>query len=363
MLLVLVLVGAVGGFVAGLVGVGGGVIFGPALFFAFQSAGIEDPVLTPLTLGSSLLCTFAASASGTVAQLRAGSVDRQTALVAGGFAAVAVVLTGRFVATQPWYDKNVFQVLLAALLGVVVVRMLRDRTDAPAATGARRGAGTLGAIGAAAGSLASLAGIGGGVVLVPLFNAVVRLPMKVASGTSTAAITIITAVGVVTYAVLGLGQPVPGGALGYVDWRGAAALAVPAVVTPGWACRRRTASTSAPSASASPPSRPWWRRGWCGTCWANGRLGRPLPPRPMRFVGLACLLALGACAPDDGPADVTVEGVDPVQTDGDLAPDAELAPESQLEPTPSVAPERRSNPGPRPSPTLRPASSAATCQF
>ena len=233
MLLVLILVGAVGGFVAGLVGVGGGVIFGPALFFAYQAAGVQDPVLTPLTLGSSLLCTFAASASGTVGQHRAGAIDRPTALVAGGFAAVAVVGVGRFVSVQPWYDKQAFQVLLAVLLAVVVVRMLsqRERTESLDRAGARRGTGRLAAIGGAAGALASLAGIGGGVVLVPLFNSVVRLPMKVASGTSTAAITIITAVGVVTYVVLGLGQPVPDGALGYVDWRGATALALPAVVT------------------------------------------------------------------------------------------------------------------------------------
>ena len=233
MLFVLILVGAVGGFVAGLVGVGGGVIFGPALLFAYQAAGIEDPILTPLVVGSSLLCTFAASASGTVAQLRADAVDRRTALVAGGFAAVAVVLVGRFVSTQPWYDKDAFQVLLAVLLGVVVVRMLSQRggSETLSTEGARRGVGALAGIGGAAGSLASLAGIGGGVVLVPLFNAVVRLPMRVASGTSTAAITLITSVGVVTYVVLGLGEPVPNGALGYVDWRGAAALALPAVVT------------------------------------------------------------------------------------------------------------------------------------
>ena len=68
-------------------------------------------------------------------------------------------------------------------------------------------------------------------MLVPAFSGLIRLPMKVASGTSTASITIITAVGVVTYAVLGQGEPVPPGSLGYVDWRGAAALAIPAIVT------------------------------------------------------------------------------------------------------------------------------------
>ena len=233
MLLILLVAGAVGGFVAGLVGVGGGVIFGPVLFFSFQAAGVEDPVLTPLTLGSSLLCTFAASASGAVAQARAGAIDRRTALVAGGVAAVAVVLVGRFVTTRPWYDKDAFQLILGVLLVVVVVRMVlkKDRADTLSTAGARRGLGRLAATGLGAGTIASLAGVGGGVVMVPAFSGLVRLPLKVAAGSSTAAIALITAVGVVTYAVLGLGAPVPDGALGYVDWRGAAALAVPAVVT------------------------------------------------------------------------------------------------------------------------------------
>ena len=233
MLLLLLVAGAVGGFIAGLVGVGGGVIFGPVLFFTYQAAGVEDPVLTPLTLGTSLLCTFAASASGAVAQARLGAIDRRTALVSGAVAAVAVVLVGRFVSTQPWYDKGAFQLILGVLLGVVVVRMLTktDRADTLSTAGARRGLGALGATGAGAGAVAALAGVGGGVVLVPAFSGLVRLPMKVAAGTSTAAIVLITAVGVATYAVLGWGADVPDGALGYVDWQRAAALALPAVVT------------------------------------------------------------------------------------------------------------------------------------
>ena len=232
-LALLLAAGAVGGFVAGLVGVGGGVIFGPVLFFTYQAAGVEDPLLTPLTLGTSLLCTFAASASGALGQLKAGAVDRRTALVAGAVASVAVVLVGRFVSTQPWYDKGAFQAILGVLLVTVVVRMLtkKDRADTLSTAGARRGLGGLAATGAGAGAVAALAGIGGGVVLVPAFSGLVRLPMKVAAGTSTAAIVIITAVGVATYAALGWGEPVPAGALGYVDAPRAAALALPAVVT------------------------------------------------------------------------------------------------------------------------------------
>ncbi|MEO0558384.1 MAG: sulfite exporter TauE/SafE family protein [Bacteroidota bacterium] len=235
MLFILILIGALGGFMAGLIGIGGGVIFGPALFFVFQAAGIQDPVLTPLTVGSSLLCTFAASVSGAVAQHRARAIDVPTALVAGGLAAVAVVTVGRLVTTQPWYDNQAFQALLGIVLVVVVVRMLTTRRSSDNNTlstdGAQRGPLRLATIGVSAGSLATLAGVGGGVVLVPLFNALLKLPLKVAAGTSTASIVLITGAGVITYALLGLGAPVPDGALGYVGWKASLALALPAIVT------------------------------------------------------------------------------------------------------------------------------------
>ena len=228
----LVIIGAVGGFVAGLIGIGGGVIFGPALFFAFAAVGIDDPVLTPLTLGSSLLCTFAASSSGAVRQHRAGAVDWRTALIVGALAAVAVVVVGRFVTTQGWYDKQAFQLVFGTVLAVVAGRMLTSRArggNSLSGRGERRGVGGLVATGAAAGTLASLAGVGGGVILVPALSGWLKLPLKVAAATSTAAIVLITGAGVATYAVLGWGEPVPPGALGYVGWRQAAVLALPAI--------------------------------------------------------------------------------------------------------------------------------------
>ena len=52
----------------------------------------------------------------------------------------------------------------------------------------------------------------------------------------------------------------------------------------------------------------------------------PRPFRPVRAVWLASALALSACGSDE-PADVTVDGVDPVQTDTDLVPDTDPAPD------------------------------------
>ncbi|MFN3596176.1 MAG: TSUP family transporter [Rubricoccaceae bacterium] len=231
----LLLAGAAAGFVAGLVGVGGGIIFGPVLFYAFQSAGITDPMLAPLTLGSGLLCTGLSASSGARAQFRARAVETGTAMWAGAGAALTVTLVTVFATTQPWYDRRAYQLALGVVLLWVVVRMLRRRSgqsETHAATGhapPRLGAA---GIGAAAGVVSAAAGVGGGVVLVPAFNGLLRLPLKVAAATSTVAIVLVSFVGVATYVARGWGLPgLPPGALGYVHLPYALALAAPAMAT------------------------------------------------------------------------------------------------------------------------------------
>ena len=51
----------------------------------------------------------------------------------------------------------------------------------------------------------------------------------------------------------------------------------------------------------------------------------------------AAALALAACGGSDEP-DVTVEGVDPATSDGQLAPEPEQAPGGELAPESDVAP-------------------------
>ena len=226
--------GAVGGFIAGLVGVGGGIIFGPVLFFWFQSQGIQDPVLTPLTLGSSLLATFLAALSGAIAQHRKKAIDWRTAGIVGGLAGLVVTVLSLYVTTKPWYSKEEFQVVLGVVLVAVVVRTLLKKDshgNSLSTDGARRNVGFLALIGAGAGAIAAAAGVGGGVIMVPAFNGLVRLPLKVAAGTSTAAITIIALTGVLVFALLGLGADVPPTASGYVDIQNALLLGAPAMLT------------------------------------------------------------------------------------------------------------------------------------
>ena len=70
---------------------------------------------------------------------------------------------------------------------------------------------------------------------------------------------------------------------------------------------------------------------------------------------LVVALAVAGCNHDNPPGP-TLEGVDPVQTDGDLAPDPTLQPEPELAPEADITPE----PDLEPDATLQPDSSAGT---
>ena len=222
---------------AGLVGVGGGVLFTPVLFAVYGLQGVPEAVRTPLTVGTGLLCTGLAAGASAVHHLRRGAVRLRPALGVGLASAGAVGLVSRYGVTQPWYDSRVFQLLFAAVLLVVVARMVWGPSgdgDAPTAAGAEDatdGWGLWVGTGTAAGTVAAAVGVGGGVVLVPAYSRWHRLPFHAAVGTSSATILIISTLSVGTYAVLGAGL---GGrpplALGYVDFGTGLLLAGPAVV-------------------------------------------------------------------------------------------------------------------------------------
>lgn len=239
-ILLLIVAGLGGGFLAGLVGVGGGVIFSPVLFFFYSAIGTDPALVPPLTLGSSLFCTLMAAASGAQRQIRAGAVMPRVALVVGLFAAAAVTMMTFLVTTRPWYSPDVFQVVLGVVLLAAVARMLIGRATVfhdNWEQEQRTSTGMLAAAGIGAGSVASAAGVGGGIVMVPIFNQVMKLPLKIAAATSMATIVIISFTGVLMYVISGLGATTVPTSLGYVDFGRAVWLAVPAVFAARWGVR------------------------------------------------------------------------------------------------------------------------------
>ena len=200
--------GLAAGGLAGLIGIGGGVIFTPMLFAVYGWMGVPDGVRTPLTVGTGLFCTGIAAGASAAHHVREGAVRPRMAVGVGLASAAAVGAVSWIVGTQPWYDASVFQGLFAVVLLVVVVRMVRGASeDAPDEEDAEtaRGWGAWLGTGTAAGTVAAAVGVGGGVVLVPAYSRWLRLPFHRAVGTSSATILVISALSVGAYGVLGMG--------------------------------------------------------------------------------------------------------------------------------------------------------------
>jgi uncharacterized membrane protein YfcA len=109
----LILVGLGTGILAGLIGVGGGVIVVPVLMLAF---GTSDLVAK----GTSLLMMIPTAISGTVGNIRRRNVDLRAAAIVGVSACLTTAL-GAWLATV--VDPSVGNMLFAAYLVVIAVQM------------------------------------------------------------------------------------------------------------------------------------------------------------------------------------------------------------------------------------------------
>jgi len=71
----LLVIGAFGGVLAGLLGVGGGIVLVPAFFYAFSALGYDSPQLMQLCLGTSLATIIVTSIRSGLAHHKKGAVD------------------------------------------------------------------------------------------------------------------------------------------------------------------------------------------------------------------------------------------------------------------------------------------------
>lgn len=238
-LLFLLLFGLVAGVVAGLFGIGGGILFTPLLFYLFGEQGVQNPVAW--AIGSSLFCTFAASLSSSVQQFRGGNLFLKEGIQVGLFGTAGVWI-GKQVTLSSYYTEGVFVSFFALLLAVVAVFFYlkptsQDETNPSESNpsdaqvkGRRDTALTLAktfTTGGIGGFLAALAGIGGGVAMVPIMSLMYGLRISKAVSISSLAIVFISTSGWVQFA---LDMPLSAAhthlSLGYVDFAMALPLAL-----------------------------------------------------------------------------------------------------------------------------------------
>lgn len=204
-------VGAVAGVLAGLLGIGGGVILVPVFSFAFMAQQFPEAYILHMALGTSLATIIITSISSFRAHHARGAVNWEVVkTIAPGI--LLGTFSGSWVAAQ--LSSRFLTIFFVCFLYYVATQMLLNIRPSPARSLPGR-AGMFG-VGGVIGGVSSLVGIGGGSLTVP-FLSWCNQSMHTAVGTSAAVGLPIAVAGALGYLVNGLAVPdLPGATLGFI---------------------------------------------------------------------------------------------------------------------------------------------------
>ena len=204
-------VGAVAGVLAGLLGIGGGLVLVPMLVLCFAHQGVSNQLIMHLALGTSMASIIFTAVSSFWAHHKRGAVNWIVVrrIVIGIF--LGTFLGSCFAARLP---TNFLKGFFVAFLYYVAIQMLLNRKPA-ASRELPEKVGMFGA-GNLIGAISSLVGIGGGALSVP-FMIWCNIPVHNAIGTSAAIGFPIAIAGTIGYIYNGLhAANLPQMSLGYV---------------------------------------------------------------------------------------------------------------------------------------------------
>jgi uncharacterized membrane protein YfcA len=216
-ILILLAAGAGTGFTSGLLGIGGGAVMVPVIYWLILNMDVAPAIALRTALGTSLLVILPTVISGSWGHNKKKAVHWKIALILGA-CALAGGLLGSTMATglPEKILKLIFGALVLAIalwMGLGMMPKLRREKAEP-----RENLGLVAACGFPIGIVSGLTGLGGGVLIVAVLVLGLNFPMHTAVGTSVAAIILGSLGGIVGYIVNGLGAPgLPPYSLGYVN--------------------------------------------------------------------------------------------------------------------------------------------------
>ncbi|MBT9463881.1 sulfite exporter TauE/SafE family protein [Hydrogenophaga sp.] len=225
--------GLVAGVLAGLLGVGGGIVIVPVLYHLFTLLGIDESVRMHVAVGTSLATIIPTSIMSSRAHRKRGSLD--AALLKKLMPGVVVgVIVGAI--ASGFLSGHVLTAVFATVALLVALNMAFKRDGFALADGLPGTAGTA-LLGSGIGGVSTLMGIGGGTLSVPILNAL-RVPMHTAVGTGAMLGTLISVPGALAFVLNGLDVPNrPPFSVGYVNLLGFALIVPATLATTGWGAK------------------------------------------------------------------------------------------------------------------------------
>lgn len=212
--------GILGGLIAGLLGVGGGIVIVPVLYNVFAAVGISDALRMKIAVATSLLTIVATSSSSVRSHWKRGAVD--VGLLKLWWLPILLgVVCGTLIGG--YVDGRVLSLVFACVALAVAVNMVVNGNRAARYDGFPNRAVEW-STGVSVGLLSALMGIGGGTLSVPILSTF-GYDIRKAVGTASAIGFIIAVPATAGYILTGWNVPdLPPFSFGYLNWAGALAL-------------------------------------------------------------------------------------------------------------------------------------------
>lgn len=218
--LALIATGMFAGILAGLLGVGGGIVIVPVLFFLFQSFGVSPESAMVIATATSLATIVPTSISSMRSHHKKGNVDTELLKRWAGFILLGV-LAGSWLVTC--VDGTWLTMMFGTIATLSALNMLFRTGKSALFEKLPRQAGQS-FMGAGVGFFSSMVGIGGGTISVPLLT-LYNYPAHKAVGTAAAIGLIISLPGVLTMLAFGSSpSDAPAGTYGLVNLIGFACI-------------------------------------------------------------------------------------------------------------------------------------------
>ncbi|GLQ06675.1 sulfite exporter TauE/SafE family protein [Sneathiella chinensis] len=213
LVLVLIGTGIFGGILAGLLGVGGGIVIVPVLYNTLPYFGVGDDIRMHIAVGTSLATIILTSISSARSHYKKGSIDVDLLKRWGPFIFLGV-LGGTALASVA--NAAVLTGVFAVLALVVAANMAFRPADVHISNQLPRSP-LKEAIAVFIGWFSAMMGIGGGTFTVPILT-LFNYPIRLAVGTASAIGLIIAVPGTIGFLISGFSVPdLPPGNIGYVN--------------------------------------------------------------------------------------------------------------------------------------------------
>lgn len=163
-ILLLLLYGVIGGILAGLLGVGGGVIYILILPLFLSNAGVCEEELVSFVISNSIFAIMFVSIAANIKSVLQKTFEYKKVVLIGFFGSLSSILAMEYIVRSSWYSKLQFNIAVVVLMTFMMVRLFVEIKTKKSSQNLI----LYPIIGLIAGLVSALSGVGGGVIIVPL---------------------------------------------------------------------------------------------------------------------------------------------------------------------------------------------------